>query len=116
MKAATPPAAADEGDTVARVRAELALGAAGYPDLPELAARLHTSSRTLKRRLARHGSGFQILLDQARHRDALRLLRNPDLEIRQIAAVLGYKDPPSFTRAFRRWTGQTPHQARAAQA
>jgi AraC-like DNA-binding protein len=99
-------------DLVQRVRAELALGAEGYPDLAQVSARLHTSSRSLKRHLARQGSGFQILLDQARHRDALRLLGNPDLEIRQIAAVLGYEDAPSFSRAFRRWAGQTPNQAR----
>lgn len=32
----------------------------------------------------------------------------------RIAAALGYQDPPSFTRAFRRWTGTTPSQAREA--
>lgn len=102
-------------DNVAqRVRAELNLGAEGYPDLSGVAARLLTSSRTLKRRLQQRGTSFQQLLDEARHRDALRLLENPDLEIRQIAAALGYQDPPSFTRAFRRWTGQSPIQARAS--
>ena len=98
---------------VQRVRAELSLGAEGYPDLSGVSARLLTSSRTLKRHLQQRGTSFQQLLDEARHRDALRLLQNPDLEIRQIAAALGYQDPPSFTRAFRRWTGQTPLQARA---
>jgi AraC-like DNA-binding protein len=112
MKAAP----ADGEHILQRVRAELALGAEGYPDLSTVAARLDLSSRTLKRRLAEHGSGFQALLDQARHRDALRLLENPDLEIRQIAAVLGYRDPPSFTRAFRRWTGQAPNRARPGSA
>jgi len=98
---------------VQRVRAELVLGADGYADLSGVSARLLTSSRTLKRHLQQRGTSFQQLLDEARHRDALRLLENPDLEIRQIAAALGYQDPPSFTRAFRRWTGQTPLQARA---
>lgn len=114
MKAEAGPAAGTAGSIVERVRAELSLGAEGYPDLAAVAARLRTSTRSLKRHLAQRGSGFQVLLDEARHRDALRLLRNADLEIRQIAAVLGYRDPPSFSRAFRRWTGQTPHQARIA--
>ena len=114
MKGEARPAAGGGGDIVERVRAELTLGAEGYPDLGGVAARLQTSSRSLKRHLAQRDSGFQRLLDEARHRDALRLLQNPDLEVRQIAAVLGYQDPPSFTRAFRRWTGQTPNQARAS--
>ncbi|MBV8063768.1 MAG: helix-turn-helix transcriptional regulator [Nevskia sp.] len=101
---------------VQRVRVELALGAEGYPDLGSVAARLLISSRTLKRRLQQCGTSFQELRDEARHRDALRLLENPDLEIRQIAAALGYRDPPSFSRAFRRWTGRTPLQARAPRA
>jgi len=98
---------------VRRVRAELALGADGYPDLSGVSARLFTSNRTLKRRLQQCGTSFQELRDAARHRDALRLMENPDMEIQQVAAVLGYKDPPSFTRAFRRWTGQAPTQARS---
>ena len=42
----------------------------------------------------------------------MRLLENPNLEIRQIASALGYSDPPSFTRAFLRWTGEPPSAAR----
>jgi len=103
---------------VRRVRAELTLSADGYPDLSGISARLFTSNRTLKRRLQQCGTSFQVLRDEARHRDALRLMENPDMEIRQVAAVLGYKDPPSFTRAFRRWTGMTPievkHRTHAA--
>ena len=95
------------------LRAELALGVDGYPDLSGVSARLFTSNRTLKRRLQQCGTSFQELRDAARHRDALRLMENPDMEIQQVAAVLGYKDPPSFTRAFRRWTGQAPTQARS---
>ena len=59
------------------------------------------------------GTTFQSLLDEVRYRDARRLLANADLEIQQIAGALGYDDPPSFTRAFRRWSGRTPSAARA---
>ena len=99
---------------VRRVRAELALGSEGYPDLSRVSARLFTSNRTLKRRLQQCGTSFQLLRDEARQRDALRLMQNPDMEIQQVAAALGYKDPPSFTRAFRRWTGLAPTQARSS--
>ena len=96
-----------------RVRAELSLGVDGYPDLETIAARLFLSTRTLKRRLQACGTGYQDLLDEARRRDAMRLLENPDLSLQQIAYALGYADPPSFTRAFRRWTGRAPSAARS---
>lgn len=102
------------GNLRERVRAELRAGTSGYPALEQVAARLFVSSRTLKRRLELLGTSFQQLLDEVRYRDAQRLLENPDLDIQDIASALGYTDPPSFTRAFRRWSGQTPSETRAA--
>jgi AraC-like DNA-binding protein len=96
-----------------RVRAELHAGPDGYLGLPAVAARLFMSERTLKRRLEALGTSFRALLDGVRYDDARRMLKNPDLDIQQIAVALGYTDPPSFTRAFRRWSGQTPSEARA---
>jgi len=96
-----------------RVRAQLAPGPDGYADLERVAARLLMSGRTLKRKLHERGTTFRALLDDARFRQAQHLLENPDLDIQQVAIALGYRDPACFTRAFRRWSGQTPSQARA---
>ncbi|AXQ30078.1 AraC family transcriptional regulator [Solimonas sp. K1W22B-7] len=96
-----------------RVRAELRPSADGYPDLETVASCLFMSGRTLKRKLEARGTSFQSLLDEVRYRDALRLLENPDLDIQQIATMLGYRDPPSFTRAFKRWSGCSPSELRA---
>lgn len=101
---------------LARAQAEMALTGRGYPGPEELAERLHLSLRTLRRKLAAEGSGYQALLDAARARDALVLLAQPDLEIRQIARLLGYEDPANFTRAFRSRTGVTPSAARLSHA
>ncbi len=101
---------------LARAQAEMALTGRGYPGPDELADRLHLSLRTLRRRLAAEGSGYQALLDAARARDALALLAQPELEIRQIARLLGYEDPANFTRAFRSRTGMTPSAARLSHA
>lgn len=98
---------------LARAQAEMALTGRGYPSPDELADRLHLSLRTLRRRLAAEGSGYQALLDAARARDAQTLLAQPELEIRQIARLLGYEDPANFTRAFRARTGMTPSAFRA---
>lgn len=97
----------------ARVQQELRLGKAGYPELNALAERLHMSTRTLRRRLQEEGAQYSALLDEARRRDAIRLLANADMDIQRIALLLGYTDPANFTRAFRKWTGQTPTAWRA---
>jgi AraC-like DNA-binding protein len=95
-------------DIVRRVRAALMHGADGYPTADHLAEQLHLSPRTFRRRLRDQGHSYQLLLEDARRRDSLQLLNNPELEVRQISALLGYADPANFTRAFRQWTGMTP--------
>ncbi|MCB9659580.1 MAG: AraC family transcriptional regulator ligand-binding domain-containing protein [Sandaracinaceae bacterium] len=101
-----------EQRTAIRVQAELRLGREGYPSLDDVAKRLRTSPRTLRRQLEREGTRFSTLLEDARRRDALRLLDNPALSAARVAAMLGYEDPANFTRAFRRWTGRTPTRYR----
>jgi len=96
------------GDCLAQVRAVL-LGKSGeYPSLEQVAGRLCTSSRTLKRRLQRQGASFQQLLDEVRHREAVRLLENPSLSVEEVASRIGYSSSANFTRAFRKWVGNTP--------
>ena len=111
--AAGPASGPDRDDLLVRVRAQLAPGPEGYADLERVAARLFMSGRTLKRKLQERGTTFRALLDEARFRQAQQLLGDPELEIAQVAAALGYRDPACFTRAFRRWSGRTPSQARA---
>lgn len=96
------------GRVVPRVQQELRPGKDGYPDLERMAERLHMSARTLRRRLQEEGTQYSALLDEARRRDALRLLGNETLDIQRVAELLGYADPANFTRAFRKWTGVTP--------
>jgi AraC-like DNA-binding protein len=56
------------------------------------------------------------LLDEARFRDAKQLLAASDLDLKTIAERLQFTDPANFTRAFRRWAGQTPSAFRQAAA
>lgn len=82
---------------------------------PSAVARsLAMSERTLQRRLAAEGSSFQSLIDDVRHQSALKLLSRAETPIQEVAFVLGYQDVPSFYRAFKRWTGKTPAEARRA--
>lgn len=80
--------------------------------LPDAAKRVSMSSRTLKRRLAEQGTTFSELIDDARRQEALVLLLDRRLTLEAIAQRLGYSDTANFTRAFRRWTGKPPGEAR----
>jgi AraC-like DNA-binding protein len=74
----------------------------------DVAQALALHRRTLNRRLSAEGTTFQQVLDRVRFAVAKQLLGDSKLAIREIAAVLGYSDYVSFTRAFRRWSGTTP--------
>ncbi len=107
-------AAVVDASIVGRVRGALAANPDKVPALPELAKELHMSERTLKRKLADRGTTFSAIRDDVLRQRALLLLDNRALSIGEIAAKLGYKEMPSFTRAFRKWTGKTPQAYRAA--
>lgn len=100
------------GDVVGQVRAALQRASDGYPTLAEVADRLHTSSRTLKRRLQEQGTSFHALLDAARRAEAIRLLTSTSLSVEQIGRQLGYADASSFRRAFHGWTDANPSDVR----
>lgn len=95
-------------DVVTQVRAALPDGGDRYRTLTEVAVALHTSSRTLKRRLHERGTSFHQVLDDVRRAEATRLLSTTALSIEDVARRLGYADARSFRRAFQTWTGTTP--------
>jgi AraC-like DNA-binding protein len=99
-----------------RVKTELQLTPQkGYPSLDAVAERLHTSSRTLRRKLDEAGYSYLGLLDEVRYQQAKQLLLNPQMEIQDIALYLGYLQPANFARAFKKWSGLTPSQFRQTQ-
>lgn len=82
--------------------------------LEDVAQRIATSRRQLQRCFAEHAEApFRDCLTQIRIRNAVRLLRNPELSVRQVATLVGYKQPAHFTKAFRRHVGVSPSEFRA---
>ena len=67
------------------------------------------SRQTLFRRLKAEGVTYEKVLDDLRHRLALHYLSGRKASVNETAAYLvGFSDPASFSRAFKRWTGTTP--------
>lgn len=86
----------------------------GQPSIKTVAKALGTSTRTLQRRLHDEGVTFAELLDTFRRRMASELLQRHDLAVYEVAFLLGYSEPSTFFRAFRRWTGTSPLKYRGA--
>lgn len=84
------------------------------PTLRDMAQKLHLSVRTLNRRLQAASTTYQDLLDDVRRQRAGELLVERRHRVGDIAAALGYRDPASFGRAFKRWYGTTPGRYRRA--
>ena len=77
-----------------------------------IAAELGMSERTLARRLAESKTSFNRVLDTLRHELALKYIRRPDLQLSEVAFLLGYSTQSAFSVAFKRWTGKSPKALR----
>jgi AraC-like DNA-binding protein len=75
----------------------------GRPNELELTRALGVSRRTLARRLHESGTTFRALLDEHLKHRAEELRRDRRYSQGEIAHMLGFEDPSSFSRACRRW-------------
>lgn len=84
----------------------------GVPSLEKTARTLGLGTRTLQRRLSEMGRTFQSLVEEARRQVALELVANSKYAFAEIAFLTGFAEQSSFTRAFKRWSGQAPRTFR----
>jgi AraC-like DNA-binding protein len=93
-----------------------ALRAVVSPEDAQLAAvarGLGMTARSVQRRLGDEGTVFQDVRDDVRREVADRCLAQ-GMSSPEISFLLGFSEPSAFFRAFRRWTGLTPLERRAA--
>ena len=103
----------DESSFPDKIKARLVeILPSGEMDLELLAREFNLSLRTLQRHLAKAGTSYSELLDEARRVLALRYIGEDRLSIKETTFILGFSEPANFTRAFRRWTGLSPTQYR----
>lgn len=79
----------------------------------DLAAALLTSVPTLRRQLRDEGTSLRQIRDDVLATTAKTSLRTTDASIGAIASRLGFSETSAFTRAFGRWTGESPARYRA---
>ncbi|WP_102106341.1 AraC family transcriptional regulator [Halioglobus japonicus] len=85
-----------------------------FPDIDFVAEKLNTTSRTLRRRLAREDSSYQDILADVRYELAREYLANSTLPLDEVSVLLGYSAPGNFSNAFKRWHGSSPRAYRQA--
>lgn len=103
----------NKDDIIDRVTAAIVdmLPSGGIAD-EKIAESLNMSVRSLQRRLKEVGTTFRGILDMVRKDLAATYVRDPEIELAEIAFLLGFSEQSAFSRAFRRWTGTSPSEAR----
>ena len=100
-------------EATAIVRADLARPIT-FAELSRLVA---TSPRQLRRVFVEcGGTTFRSFLAEVRMTRAAELLTSTDMPVREVARLVGYREPSRFTKAFKRAYGLTPSQFREAAA
>lgn len=107
-EAPAPTASAEARRVVAR------LLPTGVPALSAVARAMSLSPRTLQRRLATERASLRELVETTREQLALSYLAQDRLRVSEVAYLLGYSEPGTFTTAFKRWRGLSPSEHRAA--
>lgn len=82
------------------------------PSLSALSSYLNLSQRTLQRRLMEFDTTFLQLVDIAKKEIAINYLINSQLELQQLANLLGFSEQSAFNRAVKRWTNTSPSKYR----
>lgn len=98
----------DRTDVVAVRAAIIEQLPSGNSPRESVAAALCSSPETLQSRLASRSTSFHALLDSIREECARACLSQASISVTEIAYMTGFTDVSNFTRAFKRWTGQSP--------
>ncbi|MCI5144817.1 MAG: AraC family transcriptional regulator [Candidatus Electrothrix sp. AR3] len=84
----------------------------GDYSVSSLAQHLGMSLSSLQRRLGTADLTASSLLEEARYVNAMGLLSDYSLSVDEVAFRLGFESDRGFRKAFKRWAGKTPAEAR----
>ena len=101
-----------EHGLTAEIHRQLARRPGHIPAMEDVAEALGMTSRTLRRHLLKEYTSFQDIVIRHCIAMAKRYLAETSLPTDEIAELVGYADPASFYRMFRREEGITPARLR----
>lgn len=108
---------APKEDTSQQIKSILAKSVGSeYPTAEDIAHSLHISPQTLFRRLKNEGITYQELKNTTRAEIAIHHLNKKELTNEDISQLLGFENPSTFYRSFKKWTGVSPGEYRKKQA
>ncbi len=80
------------------------------PSVEVISSSMNMTPRTFQRKLREAGESYRGLSARLRKEMALKLIRNSEHKMEEIAEMLGYSEASSFRRAFKGWTDTQPSQ------
>jgi len=86
----------------------------GNVTVEQVAEELGISSRKLQRLLQKKGTTYLAVLNDTRMDIAKAYIRDRSMDLTEVAFLLGFAELSTFSRSFKRWTGQSPLQFRKA--
>ena len=96
-------------DLSTRIRRAIARDlASGSPQMTAIAREHGMSERSLRRSLADEGTSFRQVVEEVRLERAEELLSRGDLNVGEVAFLVGFSDLSAFSRAFKRARGTAP--------
>ena len=106
----------DHADVIMRVRSKLVERLpGGRVDEEDIAQSINMSRRSLQRRLHEQGMSFTQLLESTRRELSQQYVRDSRYSFNEVAYLLGFSEPGNFSRAFKRWYGQSPTEFRQSE-
>jgi AraC-like DNA-binding protein len=84
----------------------------GEARVDKVASDVYMSTRSLQRALQGEETSFHKLLNEARMELAMDYVADPNMDLTEVAFLLGFSEQSSFSRSFKRWTGNSPAQQR----
>ncbi len=106
----------DDDSLVFKIKTALLRGMDGdnaFPEAKVVAESLFMSESTLRRKLKSEATSYQKVKDAVRCDLAIEKLYKQEMPVAAVAALLGFSESRSFCRAFKQWTGVTPHDYRS---
>lgn len=106
-------ASLDDDSIIERIKTEIIqqLPSGGVAD-ETVAQALYMNARTMQRKLHKEGTTFKTILNGVRMELADTYLVDNNLGLSEISFLLGFSELSSFSRAFKRWTGESPKDYR----